>query len=56
MGMQLSWETREEGSKEEEARKVNRPMMRKETHTRIPVMINRGLLKQKAEKDEENNE
>ena len=45
MGMQLNWESKELGAKEEEVlRKVNRPIMRKETHTRNPVMINRGLL------------
>ena len=53
MGTQLNWDTREEGSSEEVLRKVKRPMLRKEKHTRIPVMRNSGLLKQKVKRMKE---
>ena len=45
MGTKLSREVREGDSMDEVERKVKRPMITKEIHTRIPVVINRDLLK-----------
>ena len=53
MGTQLTREEREGGSREEEERKVKRPMIRKEMNTRIPVAINRDLLKLQYQEDYE---